>query len=733
MWTCDQVRDQLLLEPGGEPRTEAASAHLRDCPECHETLARVQSELRAATTWLAARASSDGFEERVCAAVKQVQATDPYAGTSSYPAAAVSWERSRLWLAGAVALLCLALVIVVRPAEHGTPLRGESSPDPAVAVAMPMTPEFLHKARERNLERIPLIPGDWPAEAMWWSAAASDQLLEESQWTHTPPAVRVGPWQRFVLKRGTTLKGRFVDAGMAPQAGLVAVLGRGALQAAGATQAGDVSEWVARGAFLLGVDRANGHLSVELRAPTGDGVVRFDARVDLNYSGSLLLCEPLALAVGLEQYEVPETVRIVGHDAWPALARLQVAGHDLPGLLPIDVLAGPSDASITLRRTPRVEALLAVAVLAENPAVGGQIALEHRGPSATANGSTVLGYLRSEVPYVLVHAEGGVLVLPHLSRSHARGAKGGEVEVPVRQLDLGSDHAPGTSVRVSRAWRGRTAITSVDGVALGRAAKDGSLGVPWWDAWPLEGVRALLTAPDGSERWISLATEQRDTLTFAVQVDGPGQIRVRAADGWRVLEAADLASWFAARKAELGTASGDLQSGPLLQLTARGESDWGTLQAVLLSAVQSQIQTRWVEFPGAGARGDSLRWPVPRDDGLQAAVRTAEERLRIVILPDPVRVRLEMRTRDELRARQEFVWQPGEPLSSEFGDALRQRVAAAHEKSLALTAELAPVTVRGSLPYAVVRDVLRLLEEAGVDRILLEASGGPNAALPGPR
>ena len=614
MLTCDDLRERIPAIEAGEHATGDERDHLAACEACRTEATTIREDLERVRRDLASLAPSPFLEDRVLEIASTTELDD---ATPNETAAARHPMRFAM-VAGLAAALLVAAVLIV---AH---LPNDDEPTPTVT--------------------LPTEEGD-----------AADEGTSQASGLLMPPTPLAVEEQRSGNARAAKPKIRLLSIGAKPRDGH-AVLGREILERIAMPAGAPPRD---RGRFraawgLLTREGRNPIIDIEVIHPKtkARGLVR--AYVDAKYTGSLLLEEPFARALGLHTLELPghatidgaaklgaqrtEAIVSLGDERFRERIEVQMrrAGDPTPlaSLLP----GG-------LPQKPRLE------LIGERPDmgfIGTDIDVHHMHDRIFLSADRNVPWRDQAAMPLAIPMEPGQPMqaaveyregdhpLCYVYLPPVDIGRGGPLAWRVRldRVALEGRFEPGAEIAVARVWQGHKAVPTRDSAAFTTADANGRVSFVHvrGEAGPL---RLRERMKDGSVRWhkvlIPDAGEvQADELRIAI--DGHGTIHIGGhtfnlerdmhaddrSNRWTEGGARDALVARLKAAADAGDRDKDLVSTLRVNVIPQDNTPWTTVTKLLMACAHPSVRIDKIRFSRTNG-GRTVEYEMPRDAGLVPA------------------------------------------------------------------------------------------------------------------
>ncbi len=570
---------------------------------------------------------------------------------------------------------------------------------------------------------------------------------EEDGAATIPSQVEVPPTAAEVDFAGRARAGRgevadrFYDVAGAPPPGL-ALLGKQLLDRLAADDRAEIMR------------RAHAHVWV-LNPRSGAKAILL-AQVSPRYTGTLLLEEPLARALGLHEHVLRGESTIAGDlnaKAYRARAHVRFATFDAEVEIQVRAAGEPPVAEVLpdvgLRRD------VGVVFTGERPHMGfaGEtVGIRHMHgevfPMADHNvpwRKNALAHIGPRLGPGMLKKDGGPVYLPTQMMLEYRGDGLETCYVVLPAVDFGASaplawrmrmqrvnlqerFEPGAAVAVARVWRGATAIPSRESAAFTLADAKGRVSFvrTGGERGPL---RMRERRKDGSVHWhrIDLESMEADlTPRLDVQLTKAGVIRIGARSfgpvpkksrqfGWRwdLPEVAVLREHLAGLAERAGRSEPHRMAKLTMVLQAEAGTPWSAVEFVVLVCAHPDVRIDKLQFAGSGA---SVPYELPKDRGLEP-VRSPDD-----MRPREAKLRM-TRTSDGTYWRGFGVDKP-RPLSTdgEWGHLLGRLRTYANASRASKAEPVLELQAWPNVPYAGVRRMIGAAQSAGIKDVRLMSS-----------
>jgi len=612
--TCHDVLEELPGLEAGEPTSGDVHDHLASCRTCRAEAARVRVDLSRLRGELAALSPSPFLEERVLEAAR-----------SPTPVLASKAPRSSLrWgvFTGLAAAIVLAGVLIV----------ANRAPEPEAGIAVETV------------------------------AGEGDSDTNPSQVKVPGTALQVAGQRRKRYPLGSTSVRLLTLAGAPPKG--IALLGQDLLARFlpdGMISLTDgLTDGLAKAEAALTQGGKQPYIDVWVSNPQTGAAALVRAQVSRMYTGSLLLEEPLARALGLEQHELPGHVTVAGDlsfKAYRTRARIRVA--DLDAVLEIQTrFAGdPHAADLAAAGDNQKEPRLAfvgerpdAAMVADRLSMrGDRLVMESATTTTFAKGAAapaVLSLKKDATPSIVVFYREKdritcSVVLPALDFGLGGPSSW---RMTMQRVTLPQRFEPRAAIAIARVWRGATAIPSRESVAFTTADEKGRVSFvrTGRERGPL---RLRERRKDGTVHWHTLRLDDEKALTrrLIVTVDSRGALalgplhrllpvgRNTFAPPWEPKVLAALRENLSHHAEAAGR---EVPHGPsrlVVVVRAATGASWQSVERVVQACARLDVKIDKLSFEVDGAK-DRVPYRLPTDRGLSPAIPAPKQQVQTLVL-----------------------------------------------------------------------------------------------------
>ncbi len=764
MLTCNDVQGALPGIVAGERDTEALREHVAACDDCRTERDRLATELGSLREELAALTPSPFLENAVLQTARETE---------------IETRRPRIsrrtWMQVGIGIAAAALLFVLRPGVDDEPTT-EPAPerhaigDGSPRVWTPPSARQVADARAKNVVDLSVIDASTHFPGMLHKPDAPgsrDKVISE---TFLPIDERLH--HRWVYGDGAALPGRRkFQVYSQPRPGVMLV-GNGLLR--------EMDDAVVHGAVDVIVNGkhwrstpGSAEAELTLGAPDEHGA-RAQVRVLVStaYSGTILIEDTLARALGLHQFEIPggfETSGTGTIEGQRARARVQIPELDFDKVVevqvrkPIERASKAPAASISelhFERTVPQSITVGSAMTFEQSKLkvhgnvrGARSAdADRRFQFPTSSGPLAVAMHfapgRSDKEYVPMVAE-----KPPATGQQATVIAGTyDIGAPdalarkfwVNYVTLGSKDEPHARVIISRVWRGATAIPSREGVVVTNVAADGTITFPRMAGERGAKLRMLVTRKDGVSTFHDVIVNKQELTNppqaVLIQADGTVSFKgfqFRIDDELTPQQNALALEAFLKELRKVADTEGARDAQGLsryeLRIVAEPGVRWRVVQYVMQTAAHPSVKIHKIRF------GDTP-YELPKDKGLadEPFNKSINKIKAKVFLKEDqygqrVRIQIDGGMALETPAVKDGPAQLDEKHAGYLknGIVVLKREIDSKGESLPLIGEVsAPPPNGGKIPYAVIRRIYQAFLDAGVTRVQFEGAASPRNAPP---